>query len=120
MMAGLRAALGTRPRWSRSSNLHSGFLLRYEAGHPRPVSHIAAPTLTRCRYKPGGQLTTGEPELDLAGRGVRRIGAVAEVVLGDQGQVTADGPGSGLLDGIGAAGNLTEGGNGPRALDDHG
>ena len=41
-----------------------------------------------------------------------------QVVLGDKCQVTADGAGCGLLDGIGAAGDLAERGNGPRALDD--
>ena len=70
--------------------------------------------------RPLRQLTAGEPELDLAGRGIGRIGAVDEVVLGDEGQVTADGAGCGLLDGIGPAGDLPERGNGPRALDDGG
>src|SRR4051812_28856804 len=66
------------------------------------------------------QLTAREPELDLAGRRLWRIGTVNEVVLSDQGQVTADGAGGGLLHGIGAAGDLTERRNGPRPLHDHG
>jgi hypothetical protein len=36
---------------------------------------------------------------------------VDEVVLGDEGQVTADGAGGGLLDGIGATGDLAERGS---------
>src|SRR6185437_16771231 len=93
-------------------SLHPGVQLRYEGGHPWPVSHIAARVPTRHRPAPVRQLTAWEPEFDLAGRRLGRIRAVHEVVLRDQGQVTADGAGRRLLDRIGAAGDLTERGNG--------
>src|ERR1700710_31127 len=118
MTAGRRAALGRLLGGRARLSLHPGVRLRYEAGHPGPVSHTAARIPTRCPLAPVRQLTTGEPELDLADRGIGRIRAVNEVVLSDQGQVTADGAGRGLLDGIRPAGDLAKRRNGPRALHD--
>src|SRR5258705_8287169 len=64
------------------------------------------------------RLSARKPELDFAGRRLGRIRPVHEVVLGDKCQVTADCAGRGLLNRIGAAGNLAKRGNGPRALHD--
>ena len=60
-----------------------------------------------------------EPQPDLPGGGLRRIGAVHQVELGLQAEVAADAAGRGLLDRVGAAGQLAEGGDGARALGDN-
>src|SRR4051812_22309019 len=59
----------------------------------------------------------GEPELQLALGRLRRVRAVDQVVLGLQREVAADGARGGLLDRVGAAGQLAERGDGARALD---
>src|SRR4051794_5651863 len=70
------------------------------------ITHVAKPS--------------AEPELDLALRGLGRVGPVHDVRPGLEGEVAADGARDGLLDGVGAAGDLAEGGDGAGALDDHG
>src|SRR3954468_13275736 len=64
-----------------------------------------------------GRSQVGEPELQLALGRLRRVRAVYQVVLGLQGEVAADGARGGLLDRVGAAGQLAERGDGARALD---
>src|SRR5690349_8329669 len=59
-----------------------------------------------------------EPELDLAGGALRRVGAVDEVVLGLQREVAPDRAGRGLLDRVGAARDLPPRRDRARALDD--
>src|SRR5689334_10669858 len=99
MMAGTVCATprvsGGRARLS----LHSGIRPWCTAVNPQPVSHITGRHRTRLEHS----ATDGEPELDFAGGRFRRIRPVHDVLLGDKCQVTADGAGGSLVDGVGAA-----------------
>ena len=66
-----------------------------------PVSHIAGqpgPSARNC------VLQGRKPEVDLACGRLCRVRAVHEVVLGFQPEITANGAGRGLLDGVGDTG----------------
>src|SRR5690606_27470451 len=60
----------------------------------------------------------GEPEGDLAFGGLGRVRSVHQVRLGLQAQIAADTARGGFLHRIGAAGQLPEGGDGTRTLQD--
>ncbi len=101
-------------RWSRTS----------EVSFRWPVSEPPASSITHRRTPPDGpgQLSSaaGKPEGDLAGRRLRRIRAMHQVELGLQTQVAADGARSGLLDRVGATGQLPKRRDSTRPFEDRG
>src|SRR5690606_7098709 len=84
----------------------------------RPPGRGRRARVQRDRCGTSGGLQAGEPERDLPGRGLLGVRAVAEVELGLEAEVPADGTGGGLLHGVGPAGELTPGGDGPRPPED--
>src|SRR4051794_33371858 len=98
-------------RWARGTRTPRRARRRRRSRAPPRTrrSSCAAPALELKRW---------EPELDLALRALRRVGAVDQVVLRLQGVVTPDRAGCGLLDGVGAARDLPPRRDGARALHD--
>ena len=87
------------------------------SGRPLPGNLRQYPTPA---VGPGNRLADREPEFDFSGSRFRRVGAVYQVELGLQAQITADRAGGRLLHRIRPTGYLAKCRDGAGALEDGG